>query len=71
MNAVRRSQKNTVHALVRRGRPEAFLARQVPTNGRHRTAAKTDSRGWAARLWVRGQFTKKRLSHVRQPLFEY
>jgi hypothetical protein len=31
---------------VRRGRPEAFLARQVPTNGRRKTVAKTDSRGW-------------------------
>ena len=24
----------------------AFLARQVPTSGRRKTAAKTDSRGW-------------------------
>ena len=30
---------------------EAFLARQVPTNGRCKTVAKTDSRGW--RLAVR------------------
>ena len=41
-----RPQKNTACGLVRRGRPEAFLARQVPTNGRRKTVAKTDSRGW-------------------------
>ena len=26
--------------------PKAFLARQVPTNGRRKTVAKTDSSGW-------------------------
>ncbi len=33
--------------------PEAFLARQVPTNGRRKTVAKTDSSGWrpAANSW--------------------
>ena len=30
--------------------PKAFLARQVPTSGRRRMVAKTDGRGWAARL---------------------
>ena len=30
----------------------AFLARQVPTSGRRKTAAKTDSCGWAARYEI-------------------
>ena len=45
-NAVYWLQKITANGLVRRGRPEAFLARQVPTSGRRRTVAKTDSCGW-------------------------
>ena len=32
--------------VVRRGRPKAFLARQVLTSGMRKTAAKTDSSGW-------------------------
>ena len=32
--------------------PKAFLARQVPTSGRRKTAAKTDSCGWAARYEI-------------------
>ena len=39
-------KKYTANGFVRRGRPEAFLARQVPTNGRRKMVAKTDSRGW-------------------------
>ena len=46
MNAVTGHKKNTACGRMRRGRPEAFLARQVPTNGRRKTVAKTDSRGW-------------------------
>ena len=32
-----------------RGRPKAFSARQVPTNGRRKTVAGMGSRGWAVR----------------------
>ena len=45
-NAVTDYKKYTAHGLVRRGRLEAFLARQVPNNGRRKTIAKKDSRGW-------------------------
>ena len=37
------TKKNTAIGLVRRGRPKAFLARQVPTSGRRRMVAKTDA----------------------------
>ena len=37
---------------MRRGCPRAFLARQVPTDGKRRTVAKTDSCGWAARCEI-------------------
>ncbi len=52
MNADTGHKKYTANGLVCRGRPEAFLARQVPNNGRRKTIAKTDSRGWrpAAKL---------------------
>ena len=34
-----------------RNRLGAFPARRVPTNGRRKTVAGTDSRGWASHLW--------------------
>ena len=46
-------KKITANGLVRRGRPEAFLARQVPTSGRRRTVAKTDSCGWRPACEIR------------------
>ena len=47
------TKKITANGLVRRGRPEAFLARQVPTSGRRRTIAKTDSCGWRPACEIR------------------
>ena len=49
MNAVRRRpaagrKKKTANGRMRRGRPEPFFARQVPTIGRCRAVARTDSR---------------------------
>ena len=48
MNAVRRrpaaGRKKTANGRMRRGRPEPFFARQVPTIGRCRAVARTDSR---------------------------
>ena len=48
MNAVRRrpdaGRKKTANGRMRRGRPEPFFVRQVPTIGRCRAAARTDSR---------------------------
>ena len=59
MNADTGHKKYTANGLVCRGRPEAFLASQVPTNGRRKTVAKTDSRGWRPAV---------RFNHI---LFEY
>ena len=47
--------KNTRPAALCVGASQAFLARQVPTDGRRRTVAKTDSCGWAARCAIRPQ----------------
>ena len=53
-NECRLPKKYTASGLVRYGgRPKShFLARQVPTNRRRRTAAKTDSCGWVARCEI-------------------
>ena len=47
------TKKIKANGLVRGGRPEAFLARQVPTSGRRRTVAKTDSCGWRPACEIR------------------
>ena len=38
--------KNAPTGAIVGAAPKAFLARQVPTNGRRKTVAKTDSSGW-------------------------
>ena len=54
MSAVRK--KNTRPAALCVGDAlKAFLARQVPTSGRRKTVAKTDSCGWAARCDIQPQ----------------
>ncbi|MCQ4113089.1 hypothetical protein [Megasphaera sp. SC8-1] len=47
MNGVRKKTRPSAWCVG--AGPKAFLARQVPTSGRRRMVAKTDSRGWAAR----------------------
>ena len=56
-----RLAKNAPTGAIVGAVPKAFLARQVPTNGRRKTVAKTDSSGWrpAATSWL---YTK--LVHV-------